>query len=100
MAADKTNLKKRGSTWHARYIVPHRMRERYGREEKCRSLRTASLAEANRLKRRVLIALEDEVLAECDMPSTNPADTEWVLDRLASLRESARAGEAERGGRK
>ena len=74
---DKTNLIKRGHVWCARVAVPRHLHDVLGKREYVRSLKTTSLAEANKLKHaiiaefRKLIALAEQTSGRT---TNNPAD--------------------------
>lgn len=86
---DSTNLKKRGQTWYARVKVPRPQRHLLnGQTELLQSLKTTSLAEARRLRHRVVHELQQEISRRVLAAETLPGTAEYVIEIARSQRQS------------
>jgi integrase len=84
---DTTNLKRRGQTWFARVAVPRPQRPLLGgKSEVLRSLKTTSLAEARRLRHRVVHELQEEINRAVLSAQVSPGTAEWVAEAARESR--------------
>lgn len=88
-----THLKKRGETWYARLAVPRSLKEKVGRSEYLRSLRTSSVTEANRLKHAALAQLQKEMERDVQMALAPAGSLEGVEAYASQLHEAVTEGE-------
>jgi hypothetical protein len=89
---DKTNLIKRGHVWCARVAIPRHLQDSLNKREIVRSLRTTSLAEANRLKHAVIAEIR-KLIADAEQATggrTSNSPTGKLLAGLRALRHERR----------
>lgn len=83
---DKTNLLKRGHVWCVRVAIPRHLQDTLGKREYVRSLKTTSLAEANKRKPAVIAEFRKLIeLAEKTSGRTKATPTDKLLADLRTL---------------
>lgn len=78
--------------WSVRVAIPRSAWKSLGKREKVRALGTSSLAEANRLKHRVIADLHDEIVSligEAPLLRNSP---EWFFEQVRHLRKQRQDG--------
>ncbi|HEY3786143.1 MAG TPA: DUF6538 domain-containing protein, partial [Steroidobacteraceae bacterium] len=84
----KAHLKLRGSTWFVRVKVSRSQRAIIGREEILRSLRTGSLVEANRVKHRVIAAIQESISKATVAATLSPDSADYITEVARQQRQS------------
>jgi integrase len=89
---DTQHLILRHRTWNVRVAVPRRMQAVIGRKVVFRSLKTRDLAEARRLRHRVIAAIHEE-LSQLTLAATLPTDSaEFIVETARAQRAAVEDG--------